>query len=134
MSTVEVERGRLRFFAEATGQSDPLYTDVETAVKAGHPDLPVPPTFLFCLEMECRDDPFAFLSELGIDLRKVLHGEQGFTYHAMAHAGDTLTFDSALTGDYTKRGGALRFLVRTTTVTRDGEPIADLTNTIVVTS
>ena len=40
---------RLRFFAEATGQLDPVYTDVTVAMAAGHPALPLPPTFLACL-------------------------------------------------------------------------------------
>ncbi len=129
--TVPVERGRLRFFAQAIGEHDPVYSDLDAARKAGHPDLPVPPTFLFCLEMD-RPDPFSFLTEAGIDLAGVLHGEQRFTYHAMAYAGDELTFESHIADTYEKKGGALRFLVRETRVTRAGEPIADLTTVIVV--
>ena len=52
--TFDVERGRLRFFAKAIGETDPVYTDVEAARAAGHPDLPVPPTFLFGLELDER--------------------------------------------------------------------------------
>jgi hypothetical protein len=79
-----------------------------------------------------RPDPFAFLTEAGIDLNRVLHGEQSFTYHALCHAGDSLTFESRITDDYERKGGALRFLVRRTRVTRAGESIADLGNVIVV--
>jgi hypothetical protein len=129
--TVPAERGRLRFFAQAIGEQDPLYSDLDAARAAGHPDLPVPPTFLFCLEMD-RPDPFSFLAEAGIDLARVLHGEQRFAYHAMAYAGDELTFESHIADAYDKKGGALRFLVRQTHVTRAGELIADLTNVIVV--
>ena len=50
--SVEVEKGKLRFFAKAIGETDPVYTDPAAARDAGHRDLPVPPTFLFCLEME----------------------------------------------------------------------------------
>ncbi|GAA2902680.1 hypothetical protein GCM10010517_68590 [Streptosporangium fragile] len=131
---VVVERGRLRFFAKVTGQDDPVYVDVAAATRAGHRDLPVPPTFLFCLEMEQPGDPLAYMSDLGVDLRKVLHGEQRFDYHAMAYAGDTLTFSSRITDAYEKKGGKLTFLVRTTRVTRAGTPVADLSSTIVVTS
>ncbi|GAA1807895.1 N-terminal half of MaoC dehydratase [Actinomadura meyerae] len=130
-STVDVERGRLRLFAKAIGETDPVYTDLDAARGAGHRDLPVPPTFLFCLEMD-RPDPFAFLTEAGINLDRVLHGEQSFTYHALCHAGDSLTFESRITDDYERKGGALRFLVRQTHVTRAGRPIADLSNVIVV--
>ena len=50
--STEVEKGRLRFFAKATGQADPVYTDEGAARAAGYSGLPVPPTFLFCLEMD----------------------------------------------------------------------------------
>lgn len=52
---VTVERGRLALFARVTGQTDPVYTDVAAARAAGHPDLPVPPTFIFGLELEAPD-------------------------------------------------------------------------------
>lgn len=125
------ERGRLRFFAEATGQTDPVYLDPDVAAAAGHRDLPIPPTFLFCLEM---DNPHrhGFLAGLGIDMRAILHGEQKFEYHAPAYAGDVLTFWNEVKDVYSKKGGALEFIVRDTHVSRDGEPIATLTNTIVV--
>ena len=79
---VEVEKGRLRFFAKATGQTDPVYIDESAARDAGQPGLPVPPTFLFCLEMEAPN-PAAIRELLGMDYRSLLHGEQGFSYHAM---------------------------------------------------
>lgn len=128
---VFVERGRLRFFAEAIGESNPIYTDTAAAEAAGHRDIPVPPTFLFCLDME-KPDPFALVRELDIDMRYVLHGEQSFEYHALAYAGDTLAYNGKVTDVYSKKGGALDFLVRDTEVTRDGELVARLTNTLVV--
>ena len=121
-----VEKGRLRFFAKATGQTDPVYTDEAAARAAGHPDLPVPPTFLFCLEME-SPDPGKLRNLLGLDYRRLLHGEQGFTYHRMAHAGDVLTFEQRIEDIYDKKGGALDFVVRKTRVTNQrGEHVADL--------
>ena len=53
-----VTRSRLRAFARATGQTDPVYTDVGAARRAGHRDLPVPPTFYFSIDLEAPD-PFA---------------------------------------------------------------------------
>ena len=117
-----VEAGRLRFFAKATGQTDPLYSDEAAARAAGHPGLPVPPTFLFCLEME-SPDPAAIRNLLGMDYRSLLHGEQGFTYHAMAYAGDTLAFEQRIEDIYDKKGGALEFVVRTTRVTNQHQQL-----------
>ncbi|MEU6264601.1 MaoC family dehydratase N-terminal domain-containing protein [Saccharopolyspora shandongensis] len=129
--SADVERGRLRFFAKAIGETDPVYLDVDAAKAAGHPDVLVPPTFLFCLDGE-RTDGFSLIDFLGIDIRRVLHGEQSFTYHAPMHAGDQLAFEGEITDVYSKKGGALEFVVRTTTVTRDGELVAELANSLVV--
>lgn len=129
--TVLVERGRLRLFAKATGQHDPVYVDVEAARAHGHPDLVVPPTFLFGLELE-RPEPFAWMTSLGIDMADVLHGSQAFAYDLLAHAGDELTARSTITDVFSKKGGALEFVVRDTEVTRDGARIATLTQTTVV--
>lgn len=126
-----VERSRLRLFAKATGQDDPVYTEPDVARAQGHRDLPVPPTFLFGLELE-RPDPFAWIAELGIDLTTVLHGTQGFEYHAMAYAGDTLTAASSIIDVYSKKGGALDFIERRTEIRRDGEVVATLLQTTVV--
>ncbi|RUP23465.1 MAG: MaoC family dehydratase, partial [Curvibacter sp.] len=118
--------GRMRFFAKATGQTDPVYSDEAAARAAGHPGLPVPPTFLFCLEME-SPDPAAIRDLLGMDYRTLLHGEQGFFYHRMAHAGDTLTFEQRIDDIYDKKGGALEFVVRGTRVSNQrGELVAEL--------
>lgn len=127
-----VERGRLRLFCRAIGETDPVYFDVATARRAGHPDLPVPPTFFTAVAHE-RPDPFDWLAELGVGLAEVLHGEQEFTYHAMAYAGDRLVMRSRISDAYSKKGGALEFIVRRSTVVRlDGRAIADLRDTIVV--
>ena len=129
--TVRVERGRLRSFAHATGQCDPVYLDVDAARSAGHPDLPVPPTFFFSLGLE-SPDPFGYLDRLGVDLRLVLHGEQTFTYHRLAYAGDRLILRDQVTDAYTKRGGTLEFLIRQTDVSRDDQPIARARSVLVV--
>jgi len=127
-----VEPGRLKFFAKATGQDDPVYTDEAAARAAGHPALPVPPTFLFCLEMEAPN-PGALRELLHIPVPKILHGEQRFSYHAMAHAGDVLTFEQRIADIYAKKGGALEFIVRETKVSNQhGTHVADLHGITVV--
>lgn len=129
---VAVEKGRLRFFAKATGQDDPVYTDEAAARAAGHRALPVPPTFFFCLEMD-GPRPAAMRELLGIDIARVLHGEQAFVYHAMAYAGDVLRFEPRIADIYAKKGGALEFVLRETRVTdAAGSLVAELRTTTVV--
>ncbi len=129
--TTAAERGRLRFFADAIGETDPVYIDLAAATAAGHPDLPIPPTFLFCMEMD-NPNRRGFLASLGIDIRTILHGGQKFTYRRPAYAGDALTFWAEVTNVETKKGGELEFITRDTHVSRGDEPIATLTSTIVV--
>ena len=128
---VEVEKGRLRFFAKAIGERNPIYTDESAARAAGHPSLPVPPTFLFSLEGE-GPGVIDRLVELGLDLRRLLHGEQSFRYHEIAHAGDVLTFESRVTDIFEKKGGALEFIVKETAVRNQaGRMIAELRSVLV---
>ena len=130
--TVHTDAWRLRFFAKATGQSDPACTDFDAALAAGHPALPLPPTFLVCLEMDAPD-PNALLTLLRLDpSQRLLHAEQGFVYHRMAYCGDRLSFRQRLDQVYDKKGGALQFAVRSTRVTNQrDELVADLRHVLV---
>jgi acyl dehydratase len=124
--SVAAEPGRLRFFAKATSQQDPVYTDEAAARAIGHRGMPVPPTFLFCLEMD-GPNPAAVRELLGLDYRFLLHGEQGFRYHTMAYAGDVLTFEPRIEDIWDKKGGALEFVTRVTRVSNQaGTHVADL--------
>ena len=127
----DVERGRIRQFAIAIGEENPIYHDRNAAVAAGHPDVLAPPTFLFGLELE-NSNVFADLAAHGVDLGNVLHGEQQFRYFADVHAGDRVTFESAYVDAYSKASGALDFLVRRSTVTRDGTVVAELASVSVI--
>lgn len=130
--TVPLERGRVRSFAATIGETSPLYLDDEAARAAGHPDLLVPPTFLFGLELE-HSDTFDVLRRHSVALSSVLHGEQAFTYHRQLHAGDVVTFSARFTETYSKAGGALDFVVRETAVTGgDGELVAELRSVTVI--
>jgi acyl dehydratase len=127
---VTAEAGQLRFFAKATGETSPIYFDEQAARDAGHPNLPLPPTFLFSLEFQIPSN--AWRDELGIVTARILHGEESFRYHRMAYAGDTLRFDVRIADIYDKKGGALEFVVRETRVTNQhGEHVADLRSVLV---
>lgn len=130
--TLLVTRSRLRLFAKATGQQDPVFVDLDAAKQAGHRDLPVPPTFFFGVDQE-MPDPFSYLHALGVDLRAVLHGEQEFDYHRTAYAGDELTSSSNVADVYEKKGGALQFLVtESPVVDQQGSTVVTLRTTLVI--
>jgi acyl dehydratase len=130
--SADVEAGRLRLFAKATGETRPEYCDEAAARAAGHPSLPAPPTYAACLNMDVPD-PFLWFRELGIDLARVLHGAQGFRYFAPVYAGDRLTFASRIEDVFRKRHGALTFIVKVTDVTNQtGVRVLEVRSTIVV--
>lgn len=131
--TAHVEPGRLRYFLNTIGESNPAFRDAEAAAAAGYAGVPIPPTYLFCLEMMDAERPFEFLEALDIDLARVLHGEQRFAYHAPAVIGDTLTFRSEVGDVVAKKGGALTFITVATKVSNQhGTHVADAVRTIVV--
>ncbi|MGB1885591.1 MAG: MaoC family dehydratase N-terminal domain-containing protein [Gammaproteobacteria bacterium] len=128
---VEIEKGRLRLFAKAIGETNPVYSDEEQAKAAGYRSLPVPPTFFFCLEME-REDPYEWFSDLNIPLGKVLHAEQAFKYHHTVCAGDTVHFSGEIVDIYHKKGGRLEFLVHRNFVSCEGKAVGEFDRTIVI--
>lgn len=131
--TAHVEAGRLRYFLDTLGETNPVYRDAAVAKTEGFAALPIPPTYLFCLEMLDNENPFEFLTALQIDLGRVLHGEQSFTYHAPVMVGDTLTFSPQVTSVTDKKGGAMTLIgVETTVTNQHGVHVADTTRTIVV--
>ena len=130
--TADVEKGRLRFFAKATGERNPIYTDEAAARAAGYRSLPVPPTFLFTMDLD-RPDPFEYLQLMDVDLGKILHGSQAFSYYHDVCAGDAITFVTRVTDTFDKKDGALEFIVQKTSATnQDGVLVADMSKTIVV--
>jgi acyl dehydratase len=122
---IDVERGQLRLFAKATGETDPIYTDVEAARAAGYPDLPAPPSFLGNAIELAIPEPLSWLAAVGVDISNTLHGEQALDYHAMAFAGDRLTFHRSISDVYLKKGGTLEFVVKKSTIMRGEELIAE---------
>lgn len=112
---VDVEAGFLKFFAKATGETNPIYFDEEAAKAAGHRAILMPPTYLFSLQMSApakRGSVFDKENGIGVDLMRILHGEQGFTYHRPIYAGDRLAITTTTTDIYAKKGGALEFIVQ----------------------
>lgn len=130
--TVDVEKGRLKFFAKAIGETDPVYTDEEAAKAAGYSALPAPPTFAFCLEME-TNSLWDNIAAMGVPVGKILHGSQTFKYLAPIVAGDRITFVTNVSDIYDKKGGKMEFIIEDTTATnQDGTPVAELQRVIVV--
>lgn len=129
----KVEGGRLRYFFETIGERNPVYRDPAAAAAAGYAGIPIPPTYLFCLEMMDAENPFEFLARLKIDISRILHGEQTFVYHAPVVVGDQLAFETRVKSVAQKKGGAMTIIEFVTKVTNhSGRHVADAIRSVVV--
>src|SRR3546814_12760900 len=91
----------------------PLFPDPQLfrSRPAGHPALPAPPTYVCSLALGAPPSRGNILGDMGVDMRRILHGEQSFTYHRPIHAGDTITLTTTTSDIYEKKGGALEFKI-----------------------
>lgn len=94
--------------------------------------MPAPPTFVLCLDLE-MPDPFMWMTALGIDVARVLHGGERFRYFEPVYAGDRLTFSSRIADILQKKSSKKTFVVKETEVTNQhGVKVAEMRATIVV--
>jgi acyl dehydratase len=124
----EVGREKLREFAAAVGETDPIYHDEEAARAANHPDIPAVPTFPIVLSMRAalaiHGDP-----KLGLDYSRVVHGEQEFVYHRPIHAGDRLVAVAKVASAEPKGRHEL-LTIETEVTTEAGEPVCTVRGTL----
>jgi acyl dehydratase len=103
-----VERSKVREFARALLDDDPIYKDSNAAQEAGFENVPAPLTFA-AASMHFRDD-LPLFEKLGLDLKRVLHGESSWEYLAPVHVGDELVAHRRIADITTrpgKRGGEM---------------------------
>jgi acyl dehydratase len=123
----EVSRVKIREFADAIGDANPLYRDRDAARAAGYGDVIAPPTFpiVITLSVAPLADP-----ELGMNYAMVVHGEQRFEYRRPLHAGDVVVTESTVTG-IRSIGRNERLDIRTEVRTVDGEHVCTAYNGLV---
>ena len=125
-ATYLVGREKIREFAAAIGDNNPIYHDVAAAQANGHPDLVAPPTFAFVITFRAMVASFAD-PVLNLDYSRVVHGEQHFRYSRPLYAGDEVVVESTI--DDIKALGINELInMRQDIKTIDGEHIATTSN------
>ncbi len=106
---VEIEKGRLRLLAKATGETRPIYTDDAAAKAAGYRGIVAPLTMPYCL---LADSPTGqqYLADVGIPTARMLHAEVQLEYRDVICAGDRIRVDRRLVDVIVKKGGALELV------------------------
>lgn len=115
----EVSRAKIKEFADSIGDANPIYLDSAAARAAGHPDVLAPPTFVTIVNMRAIDE-IIHDPELGLDYRRMVHGDQSFSYIRPVHAGERLVVTTHVE-DIMARAGNDFLWVRAEINTEDGE-------------
>jgi acyl dehydratase len=85
-----VGREKVKEYARAVGETDPLHLDHEAARAAGHADVVAPPMFAVVYAAPAITAAL-FDPALGIDFSHLVHGAQAFTWGPLVVAGDEIT-------------------------------------------
>ena len=125
----EVGREKIREFADAVGDLNPVYRDPAAARALGYPDVIAPPTFPIVLTLTAGHqvliDP-----DFGIDYSKVVHGEQRFVHARPVRAGDVLQVVVTIDGVRAAAGNDM-VTTRAEVTTVEGELVSTAYATIV---
>ena len=116
--TYAVGREKIREYARAVGETNPLHADLEAARAAGYPDLVAPPMFAVVYTSPAIGPAF-FDPEVGMDFARMVHGAQRFDWHAPVVAGDEITTEAAHEST-NERGGLTFFVFTTRSANQDG--------------
>ncbi|OJV98337.1 MAG: hypothetical protein BGO39_16300 [Chloroflexi bacterium 54-19] len=134
LNPFEVERGKIREFAAATGDKNPIYTDRAAAEAAGYDDIPLPPTFGTVVGFWALDETRQ-TEQLGLPISGVLHGEEEYFYLAPILPGDTLTGERKIASLVERKGksGSMQIVALETTYTnQNGQEVLKSRTTIVL--
>jgi len=117
-----VGREKIKEYARATGETNPLHLDHEAARAAGYADVVAPPMFavVYC---GAAMGPAYFDPELGIDFARLVHGGQEFQWGPLVVAGDEIiTVVSVASVD--ERAGNGFFTFESVSTNQDGHTVS----------
>jgi acyl dehydratase len=102
--TVTIERAKIRELALAIGDDNPVYQNWQAAEEAKYVDVALLPTlatqFLFWGNTHFVEQ----LTELGLDVNRLMHREEEYEYVAPLHPGEMLTGVMTVLDGTSRRG------------------------------
>jgi acyl dehydratase len=119
--TYAVGREKIREYAYAVGETDPLYLDVGAARAAGYADVVAPPMFAVVYAGRALW-PALFDPELGINFARMLHAGQEFAWGPLVIAGDEITTTTEVK-DISERQGMGFYELETVSRNQRGETV-----------
>jgi acyl dehydratase len=126
----EVGREKIREYAWAVGEDNPVHFDREAARKAGFRDVVAPPMFAVVYSAGAVG-PAVLDPEVGINLAMMVHGSQEFTWGEPVCAGDAITTETTVK-DISERGGMGFYVFESVSRNQDGDEVVRGTWTNIV--
>jgi acyl dehydratase len=102
--TIEVLRNKIHELTTALGDDNPVYHSREAAQAAGFADVPISPTTPTMFNFWGNRQRGSSLAEVGINVARILHGEEEYEYLQPIYPNDVLTGITTLTNGRTRRG------------------------------
>ena len=102
-SVYAVGREKIREYALAFGETNPLHLDVDAARAAGYADIVAPPMFTVVYSAAALGAGL-FDPEVGVNIALMVHGSQEFRWGPLVVAGDEVTTSFTVT-DISESGG-----------------------------
>ena len=125
-----VGREKVREFAAAVGEENPLHHDLDAAREAGYADVVAPPMFAVVFGGRAMA-PALFDPEVGIDFSRMVHGGQEFVWGPPVVAGDEIATEVEVK-DVSERGGLQFFVFESRSTNQEGETVCTGTWTNIV--
>jgi acyl dehydratase len=120
-SLYAVGREKIKEYASAVGEHNPIHLDHEAARTAGYADVVAPPMFAVVFSSRAMM-PALFDSEVGIDFALMVHGAQEFRWGDLVIAGDEITTTTTVS-DVSERGGMGFYVFETTSRNQHGAAV-----------
>jgi acyl dehydratase len=120
-SVYAVGREKVREYARAVGETNPLHLDVEAAREAGHADVVAPPMFAVVYAMPAVSVGM-FDPEVGIEFARLVHAAQEFEWGPLVVAGDEITTTVSVK-DVDERRGSGVFVFESVSSNQSGETV-----------
>jgi acyl dehydratase len=129
-TTYAVGREKIREYAAAVGETNPLHHELDAARAAGYADLVAPP--MFAVVYAGRSvAPAIFDPEVGLNFALMVHGSQEFRWGPLVIGGDEITTTTSVK-DIADRGGMAFYVFESVSSNQRDETVCTATWTNIV--
>ena len=129
-TTYEVGLEKIREYANAVGQNEPVHHDREAAKAAGFRDVVAPPMFAVVYSSPAMG-PAILDPDVDINFAAMVHGGQEFVWGEPVCAGDEITTQAKVSEIYEKDGKGF-YVFESVSTNQDGDEVVRATWTNIV--